>query len=179
MRAIGAGAGRTRAVRPDTGRSRSTWLTVARALRTGCRASNCRYSVSCARMKQPASVPVMPQTDEALERYRLHAAICKVLTDPKRLMLIDALRADDRSVGELAASIGVTLPNASQHLAVLHTAGLVERRRAGTNVVYRLAEPGILAACDVIHAIVDRRLSRRLPDPHTSAAAAPSQAAEA
>ncbi|MEO5966505.1 MAG: metalloregulator ArsR/SmtB family transcription factor [Candidatus Limnocylindrales bacterium] len=120
----------------------------------------------------------MPHTDDALERYRLHAEICKVLTDPKRLMLIDALRAVDRSVGDLAASIGVTLPNASQHLAVLHNAGLVERRRVGTNVVYRLAEPGILAACDVIHAIVDRRLPRRLPDPDAFTATAPSRAAD-
>jgi DNA-binding transcriptional ArsR family regulator len=117
----------------------------------------------------------MTPTDEALERYRLHAEICKVLTDPKRLMLIDALRAGDRSVGDLAESIGVTLPNASQHLAVLRAAGLVDGRRAGTAVVYRLAEPGIVAACDVIHAIVDRRLSRRAVNPTgATATAAPS-----
>ncbi len=117
----------------------------------------------------------MTHTDEALELYRLHAEICKVLTDPKRLMLIDALRAGDRSVGDLAASIGVTLPNASQHLAVLRSAGLVDSRRMGTSVVYRLAEPGIVAACDVIHAIVDRRLTRRPPDAYGSTAAAVSQ----
>ena len=97
----------------------------------------------------------------ALERYRLHAEICKVLTDPKRLMLLDALRAGDRSVGELAHVIGATLPNASQHLAVLRGAGLVDGTRAGTTVRYRLAEPAIVDACDVIHAIVERRLERR------------------
>ena len=100
---------------------------------------------------------------DALERYRLHAEICKVLTDPKRLMLLDTLRGGERSVGELAAAIGVSLPNASQHLAVLRSAGLVEGRRVGTTVEYRLAEPAITSACDIIHAIVTRRLAHAVP----------------
>jgi DNA-binding transcriptional ArsR family regulator len=103
----------------------------------------------------------MTISDEALERYRMHADVCKVLTDPKRLMLLDALRVDEHSVGELAEAIGVTLPNASQHLAVLRGAGLVDSRRAGTTVLYRLAEPAIIDACDVIHAIVERRQASR------------------
>ena len=61
----------------------------------------------------------MDLSHDTLERYRLHAEICKVLTDPKRLMLLDTLRGGEQSVGELAAAIGVALPNASQHLAVL------------------------------------------------------------
>jgi DNA-binding transcriptional ArsR family regulator len=100
------------------------------------------------------------QAQQTLEHYRLHADVCRVLTDPKRLMLIAALRAGERSVGELALEIGAALPNASQHLAVLRTAGLVEGRRVGTTVVYRLAEPAISDACDIISAIVMRRLGR-------------------
>ena len=102
----------------------------------------------------------MDFTDDSTELYRQHADICRVLTDPKRLMLLDTLRTGDRSVGDLAEAIGVTLPNASQHLAVLRSAGLVEGRRAGATVVYRLSEPAIVDACDVIHGIVARRLTR-------------------
>jgi ArsR family transcriptional regulator, virulence genes transcriptional regulator len=98
-----------------------------------------------------------------LEHYRLHAQLCKVLTDPKRLLLLDALRGGERSVGELARAVGVALPNASQHLAILRGAGLVEGRRDGTTVTYRLAEPAIAEACDIIHAIVARRLAHALP----------------
>ena len=98
--------------------------------------------------------------DDKLETYRLHAELCKVLTDPKRLMLLDTLRGGEQSVGELAAAIGVALPNASQHLAVMRSAGLVDGRRTGTTVHYRLAEPAITDACDIIHAIVARRLER-------------------
>jgi len=96
-----------------------------------------------------------------IERYRIHAELCKVLTDPKRLMILDALRDGERSVGELAQRIGVTLPNASQHLAVMRNTGLVEGRRAGTTIIYRLAEPTIVDACDIVHSIADRRVALR------------------
>lgn len=98
-----------------------------------------------------------------MELFRLHAEICKVLTEPKRLMILDALRHGERSVGELAAAIGVSLPNISQHLAVMRGAGLVDGRRSGTSITYRLAEPTILEACDVIHRIVERRLTGTIP----------------
>ncbi len=105
----------------------------------------------------------IPHDPAVLERFRLHADICRVLTDPKRLMIIEALRGGDRSVGELADGIGVSLQNASQHLAVLRAAGLVDSRRVGTTVRYRLAEPSIVQACDVVHAIVERRFAGRRP----------------
>lgn len=91
-------------------------------------------------------------------RYRAHAEICKVLTDAKRLMLIDLLRRGPRSVGALAEEAGLSLANTSQHLAVLRHAGLVDTRRLGTTIHYRLSEPEIAQACDLIERIVDRRL---------------------
>lgn len=99
-----------------------------------------------------------------IERYRVHAELCKVLTDPKRLMILDALRHGERSVGELAGAIGVALPNASQHLAVMRNAGLVDSRRVGTTIIYRLAEPTIVVACDIVQRIADRRVARRPGD---------------
>ena len=107
-----------------------------------------------------------------LERFRLHAEVCKVLTDPKRLMILDALRHGDRSVGALASDIGVTLPNASQHLAVMPAAGLVLGQRTGTTISYRLAEPSIVEACDVIHRIVERRMAGPAVAPATAWGAA-------
>lgn len=104
-----------------------------------------------------------------LEHYRLHAQICRVLTDPKRLMLLDALRDDELSVGQLADAIGTSLPNASQHLAVLRGAGLVEARRSGTTIRYRIGEPAIVHASDIVHDIVAGRLASVSRAPAASA----------
>ena len=104
----------------------------------------------------------MSMPDSSPDRYRLHAELCKVLTDPKRLMLLEALRDGARSVGELSDTIGSTLANTSQHLAVMRNAGLVEGRRDGTTVRYHLAEPAIVAACDIVQGIVERRQASRL-----------------
>jgi ArsR family transcriptional regulator len=103
--------------------------------------------------------PPAEAADRRRARYQAHAEICKVLTDPKRLMLIDGLRRGARSVGQLAEEAGLTLANTSQHLAVLRHAGLVDTRRVGTSVHYRLSEPELVAACDIIERIVQRRLS--------------------
>ena len=92
------------------------------------------------------------------ERYRLHAEVCRVLTDPKRLMLLNVLREGEHSVGGLADRLGCMLANASQHLTVLRSAGLVGTRRDGNTIYYHLAEQEILAACDVIHRMVGRRM---------------------
>lgn len=94
------------------------------------------------------------------EGYRRRAELCRVLTDPKRLMIIDALRHGERSVTELAAELGCTMPNTSQHLTVLRGAGLVTGRREGTTIRYRLTEPQIAQACDLVAAIA-ARLHRR------------------
>jgi ArsR family transcriptional regulator len=94
------------------------------------------------------------------EHLRLHADLCKVLTDPKRLVLLASLRDGERAVGELADAIGSTLANTSQHLAVMRAAGLVEGSRTGTTVRYRLAEPAILEACAIVDGIVERRRLR-------------------
>ena len=110
-------------------------------------------------VKSPAAAGLGTHHDLMDEQFALHAELCKILTDPKRLHLINELRDEERSVGELAAKLGMSLPNASQHLALLRRAGLVSTRREATTVFYRLSEPRIAEACDIVHAIVTDRLS--------------------
>lgn len=104
---------------------------------------------------------VIENTNRASERHRLHAEVCRVLTDPKRLMLLDVLRDGEHSVGDLAERLGCNLANASQHLAVLRSAGLVDTRRRGTTILYRLVEPELAEACDTVHRIVVQRMASR------------------
>jgi ArsR family transcriptional regulator len=96
-------------------------------------------------------------TDDLL--YERRARICQVLADPKRLRLIDALRDAERSVGELAESLGATYPNVSQHLNLMRDAGIVVSRREGTTVYYRLAYPQITQACDIVHDVLRAQLT--------------------
>lgn len=106
-------------------------------------------------------IRIMPHfSDEDLARFALHADLCKVLTDPKRVMLLNALCDTERTVSELAELLGCSLPNVSQHLGVMRAAGFVETRRAGTTIHYRLAEPAIVEACSIVDGIARRRLGQ-------------------
>ncbi len=78
------------------------------------------------------------------------AARFKALADEGRLALLSALQRGEKSVGELAAATGRPQPNVSQHLASLTHAGLVEARRDGNRVFYRIADPTVLRICDAV-----------------------------
>ena len=97
-------------------------------------------------------------TDISDTIYERQARLCQTLTDPKRLKLLQALRAGERSVGDLTVAIDASSTNVSQHLAVLRDAGLVATRRQGTSIYYRLAYPAIMEACDIIHGILRTQL---------------------
>lgn len=72
------------------------------------------------------------------------AAIARALADPKRLCVVERLASGEQSVSDLSREVGCQVPNMSQHLAVLRSAGLVETRRDGNTVFYRLADPSVL-----------------------------------
>jgi len=72
------------------------------------------------------------------------AAIAKALADAKRLCVVERLADGERSVSDLSRDVGCQVPNMSQHLAVLRSAGIVTTRREGRTVFYRLADPQVL-----------------------------------
>ena len=79
------------------------------------------------------------------ERQR-SATIARALSDPKRLCVLESLANGERSVSDLSRDVGCQVPNMSQHLSVLRSAGLVASRREGSMVFYRLADDRVLAA---------------------------------
>ena len=74
------------------------------------------------------------------------AAIARALADPKRLCVVERLADGEQNVSELSREVGCQVPNMSQHLAVLRSAGLVASRRDGSTVFYRLADDRVLDA---------------------------------
>jgi DNA-binding transcriptional ArsR family regulator len=81
------------------------------------------------------------------------AAVGRALADPKRLCVLEALASGERSVSELSRDAACQVPNMSQHLAVLRSAGLVSSRRQGNIIYYRLADPRVLEAYRLIQGI--------------------------
>ena len=78
------------------------------------------------------------------------AARFKALADEGRLALLSTLQRGEKSVGELAEATSRSQPNVSQHLASLTHAGLVEARRDGNRVFYRIADPTVMRICDAV-----------------------------
>lgn len=104
----------------------------------------------------------MPDPDGELTQ--MQAATIRALASPHRLRIVQLLREGPREVNEIARFIAVGQATVSQHLAVMRAVGLVEATRDGRLVRYRLADPEIGDACDVMR----RTIVRRLPTDHTT-----------
>ena len=95
---------------------------------------------------------------EALSLEQMHAAagracrLMKSLANPDRLMLLCQLAEREMSVGELEAALGIPQPTLSQQLTVLRVERLVETRRDGKYVHYRVRKGPALAVLKVLYA---------------------------
>lgn len=74
----------------------------------------------------------------------------RTLGEPYRLRILQELRQGEQSVGELVAVLDGNQPNVSKHLAILHDAGLVSRRREATSIYYGIADPMVFKLCDLV-----------------------------
>ncbi len=113
--------------------------------------------------------------------YALQADVLKTLASPRRLEIIHRLAEGPRDVSRLADELGISQPNASQHLAVMRQAGIVEAERNGREVIYRLADPDVVTACGIMRGVLTRRLTRlsEIAEPAEQPdVAAPSRAVE-
>ncbi len=94
----------------------------------------------------PSSIPhplPTPLVERIAERFR-------VLGEPMRIILLDALREGEATVGELQEATGASQQNVSKHLGVLLRAGIVERRKQGNYSVYSIADPMVFSLCEEV-----------------------------
>jgi rhodanese-related sulfurtransferase/predicted transcriptional regulator len=94
-----------------------------------------------------------------LRVYEQFARIAKALAAPARLELIDVLLQGERSVDALAQATQLSVPNASQHLQVLGAARLVDARRKGQRVLYRIADDSVDALWHALRHTAEARLT--------------------
>ena len=88
------------------------------------------------------------------EIFQIHAEYCRVLANPKRLMILACLDMREMSVGELAETIGAPLSTVSQHLNTLKNKHLVASRKDGQTVYYRHTDARIMDACRMIRTVL-------------------------
>jgi len=81
-----------------------------------------------------------------------------VIGEPMRIRLLDHLRDGEASVHELAEAAAASQQNVSKHLAVLHEAGIVARRKEGTQVFYRVVDEGVFELCESVCGSVQRQV---------------------
>ncbi len=76
--------------------------------------------------------------------YEQRARVMKALAHPSRLMMVDELADGERCVCELTDLVGADISTVSKHLSVLREAGIVDSRKDGVQVFYRLKTPCVL-----------------------------------
>lgn len=91
--------------------------------------------------------------------YVQFARVGKALSSPHRLEMLELLAQSERTVDSLSTEIGLSLANTSQHLQVLRQAALVESRKDGLFVYYRLAGAEVFDLSQVLRTVAEQRLA--------------------
>ncbi len=86
-----------------------------------------------------------------------------LLAEPTRLKILHTICRDERSVSAIVAATGATQTTVSRHLALMHRAGVVSRRRAGNVVYYRVDDPEFVEICRSVCVQIASRIDGQKP----------------
>ena len=104
-------------------------------------------------------MPIDAHRDFKNRLYGQFARIGKALSSPHRLEILELLAQGERSVDSLAGEMGLSLANTSQHLRALRHAALVESRKEGLFVHYRLVNASVYDLCRAIRSVAEQQLA--------------------
>jgi rhodanese-related sulfurtransferase/DNA-binding transcriptional regulator YhcF (GntR family) len=91
--------------------------------------------------------------------YEQFERVAQALASARRLELLDLLAQGERSVEALAAETGMSVANTSRHLQILRTAQIVEVRREGSYIFYRLADERVFRVCAALRELAEVQLA--------------------
>ena len=106
--------------------------------------------------------------DRLQEVFDSVARYFSVLGEPTRLRILHALCQDEKCVNDIIRVTGLAQANASRHLGLMYQAGTLSRRREGTQVFYKVADPMYVELCRTVTAQIHRRLVDELETPPLS-----------
>lgn len=87
------------------------------------------------------------------QSYTKCAELFKIMSNPKRLEILNIIKDKEVTVNEISKILGVRKSNTSQHLAYLRFVGIVVARRDGKNIYYKLIDPRIVEPCKILNEI--------------------------
>jgi DNA-binding transcriptional ArsR family regulator len=107
------------------------------------------------------ATPVQAAAPDVSALYHMHAELCKALANEHRQALLHAIGDGEKCVSDLAAEIGISVHNVSQHLRVLKERRLVASRKEAQTVYYRVTNQKFIQACALIRqALVEEYLEQ-------------------
>lgn len=95
------------------------------------------------------------------EIYELQADVCKIFANAKRLEIISILKEGETSANELIEKTGLSKANLSQHMAILKAKGVILTRREGVTVHYRITNPKIIQACNLMREVLTEQIQEK------------------
>jgi DNA-binding transcriptional ArsR family regulator len=78
------------------------------------------------------------------------ASVCSVFANAKRVMILWSLAEQEKSVGEIASTIEASLQSTSQHLHLMKKMGILDSRRDGQTIYYRIVKNGLVERCQLL-----------------------------
>jgi ArsR family transcriptional regulator len=78
------------------------------------------------------------------------AEVCRIFSNPKRLEVINLLKAGELTASEITNALEASKANTSQHLSLMRARGLLKTRREGTNIYYRITNENLIHACSMM-----------------------------
>lgn len=102
----------------------------------------------------------MTASDIEQRIFEAQAEVCKTFANPWRLRIVEALGDGQATVSEMVEALGVRTALVSQHLAIMRDKGIVDARREGTSVTYRLTDSRVLVACRLMREVLLTRMEQ-------------------
>ncbi|AKM81742.1 MAG: ArsR family transcriptional regulator [Candidatus Pacebacteria bacterium GW2011_GWF2_38_9] len=104
------------------------------------------------------------------QMFALHADLLKALAHPRRLEIVNLLREQELCVSDIYEMLDLPQANISQHLMLLRDAGIVVAKREGKQIIYKLADPKIIKASDLLREVlIDQNRGLEIADELTLA----------
>ena len=86
-------------------------------------------------------------SEEIKKHAERQSGLCRVFSNPQRILILWSLEENERTVTEIALAVGASLQSVSQHLRLMELTDIVESRREHRNIYYRVADNDLIRTC--------------------------------